>query len=206
MITITTYDGSKLEFKSFKELIRFDSYESIISLDCSNNYLSFLPRLPFNLKDLDCSNNKLTSLTSYRCTQSGIYFKFPPIYLHQNCPFIESINCTNNNLTDLPILPNKLQCLYASENKLISLPEIPKSLLILYCNENKLNSLPIIPEHIQYIYCSNNNISCLPNISENIQYMVYDKNPVHDFIYKQFSGNKSAYFEWKKKYQHLWTI
>jgi Leucine-rich repeat (LRR) protein len=46
-------------------------------LNCSNNQLTSLPELPFNLKILECNNNQLTSLPELPST-------------------LEYLNCENN--------------------------------------------------------------------------------------------------------------
>jgi hypothetical protein len=47
------------------------------------------------------------------------------------------INCSNNNLTLIPELPNSVQYICCERNKLNSLPELPNSLQRLWCNDNK---------------------------------------------------------------------
>ena len=135
--------------------------------------------------------------------------------------FISEINCSNNNLTQLPILPLYLVKLDCSNNKLSSLPEIPKnlgwlytadnnlsnlpvmplSLRILECSNNKLYKLPELPRKVKYLYCINNNITDLPDMPENLHYILYDNNPIYDFIDEYFEGCKTLYFEWKTQFK-----
>ena len=48
------------------------------------------------------------------------------------------INCWNNNLRELPQLPNSLTHLYCAYNNLKELPELPNSLEYLYCRNNPI--------------------------------------------------------------------
>ena len=55
---------------------------------------------------------------------------------------IVNLNCNNNILAHLPILPNNLIKLYCSYNNLTYLPILPNSLKLLACSDNKIITLP----------------------------------------------------------------
>jgi hypothetical protein len=57
--------------------------------------------------------------------------------------------CQNNNLTELPELPNSLLLLHCSHNKLTELPELPISLEHLWCNKTDIKYLS--PNNCQVI-------------------------------------------------------
>jgi Leucine-rich repeat (LRR) protein len=139
--------------------------------------------------------------------------------------FISEINCSNNNLTQLPILPLYLVKLDCSNNKLSSLPEIPKnlgwlytadnnlselpvmplSLRILECSNNKLYKLPELPRKVKYLYCINNNITDLPYLPDQLHYLDFNNNPIKLFIDTYFEGSKTLYLEWKKKNETIFA-
>jgi Leucine-rich repeat (LRR) protein len=93
------------------------------------------------------------------------------------------INCSNNNLTELPPLPTDLMSLNCSYNKLTELPESIEDcayLQSLSCNNNELTKLRIPMVFIEdfeswinhgdeednsltYLNCSYNNLTKLPN-------------------------------------------
>jgi len=117
--------------------------------------------------------------------------------------FIYEINCSNNNLTQLPILPLYLVKLDCSDNNLIELPKLPPLLEYLHCNNNKLSSLPEIPKNLGWLYtadnnlseipvmplslrileCSNNSITNILHIPENMKYMYINSNFLTDLPY-----------------------
>ncbi len=68
------------------------------------------------------------------------------------------INCCNNQLTELPRLPNLLEIFWCNNNKLTELPELPNLLKELYCSNNQLTSLPKLPNSLQRLYCYNNEL------------------------------------------------
>ncbi len=51
----------------------------------------------------------------------------------KNYDTVVYIDCSYDQLTELPKLPNSLKELHCSNNQLISLPELPNSLKQLYC-------------------------------------------------------------------------
>jgi Leucine-rich repeat (LRR) protein len=84
-------------FNLFEEI---QNYDNIVRLDCSNNQLTSLAKLPDSLQILYCWNNQLTSLPELPNSLQHLY-------------------CNHNQLTSLPELPNSLQHLYCNDNKFI---------------------------------------------------------------------------------------
>ncbi|MBL7934389.1 MAG: T9SS type A sorting domain-containing protein [Bacteroidia bacterium] len=72
------------------------------------------------------------------------------------------LNCENNSLTGLPILPNSLSTLRCAYNQLVTLPTLPTSLTRLYCQNNSLTSLPSLPNSLQWLRCYFNQLTSLP--------------------------------------------
>jgi len=71
---------------------------------------------------------------------------------------LKRLLCENNNLTELPPLPEGLKLLYCNNNQLTSLPVLPASLEDLNCSFNQLTTLPVLqsqeppePENIRRI-------------------------------------------------------
>ena len=81
--------------------------------------------------------------------------------------------CEWNNLINLSILPNSLIILFCELNYLINLPILSNSLNILSCYNNKLNNLPILPNNLINLYCDNNKFNYLPKINKHIK-ICYD--------------------------------
>ncbi len=50
----------------------------------------------------------------------------------------KTLDCDDNQLTELPELPKNLTELFCYDNQLTELPELPKGLERLYCSHNKL--------------------------------------------------------------------
>ena len=63
------------------------------------------------------------------------------------------LGCCDNQLTELPDLPN-CQTLYCYYNQLTTLPDLPKCQK-LYCSNNQLTTLPDLP-NCQRLYCDHN--------------------------------------------------
>jgi len=95
------YYNGDIKYNSFEEIFsKINNYDEIVYIDCYNNQLTSLPKLPNSLQELYCDNNKLTSL---------------PKLLNS----LQELDCSNNQLTELPELPKSLQILYYVGNKFI---------------------------------------------------------------------------------------
>lgn len=68
------------------------------------------------------------------------------------------LDCSNNHLTSLPNLPERLNHLYCFENQLVALPILPKGLETLDCSGNRLSSLPKLPEGLESLRCHSNDL------------------------------------------------
>jgi Leucine-rich repeat (LRR) protein len=119
--------------------------------------VTYLNSLPEDISIIDISGNGIKSL--------------PELTRFQN---LKELNCSDNELTFLPSLPQNLTSLNCCNNKLTSLPTLPQNLIILFCYDNQLTYLPNLPENLEVLYCNNNPIYEIVNITrfnvkENIQ-------------------------------------
>ncbi len=78
------------------------------------------------------------------------------------------LDCSNNQLINLPNLPNSLNILICSSNQLTSLPNLPDSLGNLDCSDNKLTILPNLPNSLTNLDCSGNEITNLPSLPNSL--------------------------------------
>ena len=88
------------------------------------------------------------------------------LYNYHDIVYIE---CSFNELTSLPILPNSLTMLYCSRNELTILPTLPNSLIELECSYNKLTVLPTLPNSLQSLNCHINELTSLPSLPNSLQ-------------------------------------
>ena len=111
-----------------------------------------------NLVDL----KELTDLGKLKRVNGTLTIKNCPKF-NWNClkqlEFVKVLDCDNNQLTQLPELPNSLKVLSCSYNQLTQLPELPNSLKYLDCSNNQLTQLPELPNSLEILYCSYNQLS-----------------------------------------------
>ena len=89
---------------------------------------------------------------------------------------LEDLDCSYNQLTTLPELPDNLEDLRCYNNQLTTLPELPASLQTLYCNDNQLTTLPELPASLQTLYCYNNQLTTLPELPASLQALICSNN------------------------------
>jgi Leucine-rich repeat (LRR) protein len=75
-----------------------------------------------------------------------------------------------------------LKFLNCSNNQLTSLPNLPEILEVLYCGGNQFTSLPYLPETLNKLYCNYNKLTSLPNLPETLEYLSIDENPIYEII------------------------
>lgn len=111
----------------------------VTELNCSHNFLTYLPTLPLTLKELYCFNNLLAYLPDLPST-------------------LEILDCSTNELTVLCTitLPPNLKVLDCSDNYLKNLPELPSTLRRLDCSCNLLTSLSDLPYNLKSIHHGDN--------------------------------------------------
>jgi Leucine-rich repeat (LRR) protein len=106
-------------------------------------------------------------------------------YLNSLSEDISIIDISSKNIDYIPDLTRfkNLEILNCSENQLTSLPSLPQSLEILYCSENQLTSLPTLPQNLEILYCSENQLTSLPTLpTQSLLELYYDNNPIYEII------------------------
>lgn len=136
-------------------------------IDGSNNLL--LPAA--SLINLDVSGKNISNLTgiggftglqTLNCSENQLT-NLP------NLPSgISDLNCNQNQLAGLPALPTGLTVLSCDNNLITGLPALPSSLSLLFCQNNQLISLPVLPNNLTDLYCINNQLTTLPTLPNNL--------------------------------------
>jgi Leucine-rich repeat (LRR) protein len=86
--------------------------------------------------------------------------------------------CHINRLTGLENLPEGLEQLDCSSNQLTVLEGLPKGLKKLDCFDNLLTSLENLPSGLEALNCYNNNISALEGLPKSLLTLVCHENPL----------------------------
>jgi len=126
---------------------------------------TFLNSLSKDIFTLDISNKGITSL--------------PDLTRFKN---LKALNCSDNQLTSLPTLPQNLEILYCYYNQLTLLPTLPQNLKALYCSYNQLTSLPTLPQNLKALNCSHNQLTSLPTLPQNLEILNCYYNPIYEIV------------------------
>jgi hypothetical protein len=177
-----TEDGQKLRslvvsIQQITDLTGVEGFSSLVSLNCENNNLTFIPRLPQSLQRLLISYNKLGNLTNLPPNLTALFCKGNQLKsLPDLPPTLETLDCSYNTLSILPQLPISLKTLFCSNNILTILPDLPKILEGLECGDNRLKNLPILPKTLNFLSCQNNtDLTCLPRLPDSLLYLYIPK-------------------------------
>ena len=128
----------------------------------SDELCTILKYMPDTLVELNIFNNRLTYL---------------PMSLCSMFPFLEILDCGQNKLTELPILPKSLIHLRCHGNLGITkLPEMPPTLVILDCWLCSLVALPRLPEGLIELDCAHNKLTVFPVIPKSLELITYNYN------------------------------
>lgn len=119
-------------------------------------YLDFHNNNIYNLNILTL----LPNLKHLNCSNNNVS------NLPENMPKLQELICSNNNITYIPSsYSEKLTKLICDFNRITEIEEMPK-LKILNCNNNEIIKLPNYIRHLQTLSCDNNNLIELPELPE----------------------------------------
>ena len=83
-------------------------------------------------------------------------------------PTLVTLDCSKNQLTQLPTLPSNLTVLNISKLRLIELPILPPTLVTLDCSYNVLTQLPTLPSNLTVLNISKLRLTELPILPQTL--------------------------------------
>ena len=155
--------------------------ESIDILDLELIGIGFkeLPKLPDSIVNLDVSQNLLMNLT--------VPASIKLLICKQNClkkisdlpAGITQLDVSENHLSVLPELKHtQLTCLNCSMNDLTSIPKLPDTLVDLNCSHNYIECLSDMPNDILYLDVSHNKLTDICELNYYINKLHFHKNSI----------------------------
>ncbi len=160
-----------ISHNKLSELSLDSTYKNLIKLDCSENIIKNLGKLPDSLKWLDCSYNHLEkikklpeNLVYFKCT----YNRFREIKFNDKLKYL---NCSNNFLDSFKNIPESLEVLIVVENKLEKLSGLPKSLIELNCANNEISSIHFTSDlvNLKKINLNHNHVKTIEVYPPNLE-------------------------------------
>ena len=158
----------------------------IETLECTDNEIKNLDKIPNTILDLDCSSNKLDdqdfialkNLTILDCSYNDIKKLV-------NLPdTLVNLDCYHNELVELRIHSNLIE-VDCSNNKIMlldfSLNKTSESLTKLDCSNNLIEKIIDPPPSLEYLDCSNNMLNSVNELNKlDIDTFIYNDNPIED--------------------------
>jgi len=117
-------------------------------------------------QDLYWFEADLTNVELLNCSDNNL-IELPDL------PNIEELVCDHNRLESLPILSLKLKHLDCARNRLTELPQLLPFLELVYldCSNNNLSHLPTLPDCLTRLSCTNNILLDLPDLPKSLEYL-----------------------------------
>jgi uncharacterized repeat protein (TIGR01451 family) len=129
---------------------------------CMNgNQLNFTCPEVVNTTYLDCSIKGIHDLT-------GIEYFFN----------LDTLDCSYNNLTNLPVLPATVSYLFCQENDLVAIDSFPLEAKRVDCRNNQITSLGTFPSYLESFDASGNLITTLPALPASLQILRLTQNNI----------------------------
>jgi Leucine-rich repeat (LRR) protein len=171
------------------------------------NIETYLNSLPEDTETIDISNRYLTfipSLTMFKNLQTLICSNNQLTSLPDLNENLKKLSCINNQLTSLPHLNEKLEILYCFNNQLTSLPHLNEKLKILACEHNQLTSLPPLNEKLEKLWCYGNQLTSLPPLNENLKELYFSNNPINEIINGETTNEIKKQMQILNNFRHLY--
>jgi hypothetical protein len=159
---IEIIDISRRNLNYIPDLSRFTKLKI---LNCENNKLRCLPKLPNSIQVLNCSLNYIEVLPE----------------LHNS---LLELSCQHNLIKNIDKLPEKLEKLVCNDLELEKLPDLPENLQTLICSFNELTEIPYLPKSIIIFNCNYNKLQILPILPDSLQILKYQYNPIEGLLGK----------------------
>jgi hypothetical protein len=91
---------------------------------------------------------------------------------------LKVLNCLYNKFKTLPVLPQSLTSLNCDSNGLSTLPTLPSSLTYLSCQHNKIEALPLLPATLSNLLCGWNHLDALPKLPTSLNQLFCNNNKI----------------------------
>lgn len=196
---IPTYDSCRWKidlgrFTSLKTIIISYLYldevinipDGLVEMNIQYCFLKKLNYIPSSLKFLYCNDNQLTRLQNLQHTNLvELSFKNNNIYQMPNLPdSIKELVFNNNQIINIPNFPKSLKYLECSWNRIHKLINLPKGIHTIICDHNDIIKLPCLTDlyFLKTLICNSNEIVELPPLPGLIEYIDYTDNPINIFV------------------------
>jgi hypothetical protein len=137
-----------------------------------------LINIPKSIKKVNCDKVSLKKIPESFCNFESLHCYCCGLNNTSWPPNINTLDCSNNNITSLDNLPEKLEYLDCSYNNITSLDNLSTLLEKLICSNNKICFLDKLPENLDYLDCTDNNIVELNNLPLGLTKLICKNNKI----------------------------
>jgi uncharacterized repeat protein (TIGR01451 family) len=120
-----------------------------------------------------CMNgNQLDTTCSLIVNETEVYISNTNINNLSGIEYFDNLlilNCSYNQLSNIPLLPSSLTSFSCNGNLLTNLPLLPPNLIFLNCMENQISSIPTLPNLLNEFYCGDNLLTLIPPLPATLK-------------------------------------
>lgn len=92
---------------------------------------------------------------------------------------LKQLDCSHNNLSSIPNLPQSLEILNCYNNAITSIPNLPNSLVYLDCSHNQITALPLFPNTLEALKFYDNQLTAWPTFPTLLKVLHCGGNPIN---------------------------
>lgn len=184
-----------------------DYLENFILIRSKIEEINYFPN---TLNKINIAETKLNSIGDIVCDELKELCLFK-LQLNKlpiiNCPKLEYLNFSYNNIEDIniklknfkllkflefnynkkiniiPELPDNIEELKCRSCNINYIKNIPKSCKLLIINDNKIEELPTLYNSLEEIYCYNNKLNKLNNLPNKLKILLCENNNINEIEY-----------------------
>jgi len=122
-------------------------------MNCADNFLITLPKIPDTITFLNCSDNNISVLQPFSSS------------------VLNYLNFGLNNLVSLPSLPNTLHTIIGDRNSISSILTLPDNVISASFALSPLNNFTLLPASLSYFDINNTSVLSLPSLPISTSYL-----------------------------------
>lgn len=162
------------------KILRIDNLPiNIEVLRMAKNKIKVIENLPSKLMAVDLSRNEIEKIENIPATVETLLIGDNNLQSLKIPDNILTLDISNNKLTSVPLLSNKIESINLSHNNITHLGRLPNSLTEIYAGFNKISSVNVLPKNLKILEMPDNDIFFIhPILPESLTNVNLENNKI----------------------------